>query len=205
VLRACPDFDQCLLLCLEGTMTRRGRDPMTTREYNVLFLCTGNSARSIMAEAAINRWGKGRFTGFSAGSHPKGVVHPLTLALLKDLNYETRDLRSKSWDEFTQPDGARFDFIITVRDQAAAEQCPVWPGQPVTAHWGVTDPTAFQGSDDEKRRFFFQIYRELENRIKLFTNLNLDALDRRTLRQRINEIGGMTLQRKATDSGESPA
>jgi len=165
---------------------------MTTREYNVLFLCTGNSARSIMAECAINRWGKGRFRGFSAGSHPKGQVHPLTLALLNELNYETRDLRSKSWDEFSQPRSPRFDFIITVCDQAAAEQCPVWPGQPVTAHWGVADPAAFQGSDDEEVRFFFHIYGELENRIKILTNLNIDALDSLTLRQRIKEIGSIT-------------
>jgi protein-tyrosine-phosphatase len=182
-----------VLLCLQGTVTLKERDPMATRENNVLFLCTGNSARSIMAECALNRWGKGKFRAFSAGSHPKGVMHPLTLALLNQLNYETKDLRSKSWDEFTQPDSPRFDFVITVCDQAAAEQCPVWPGQPVTAHWGVADPAVFQGSDDEKRRFFFYIYRELENRIKILTNLNMDALDSPTLRERIKEIGRITL------------
>jgi protein-tyrosine-phosphatase len=162
---------------------------MTTREHNVLFLCTGNSARSIMAECAMNRWGKGKFRGFSGGSHPKGVVHPLTLALLNELNYETKALRSKSWDEFTQPGSPRFDFVITVCDQAAAEQCPVWPGQPVTAHWGVADPAVFQGSDDKKRHFFLHVYRELENRIRSFTNLDIDALDSRALRQRVEEIG----------------
>jgi arsenate reductase len=124
------------------------------REYNVLFLCTGNSARNIMAECTMNRWGKGRLRGFSAGSHPKGVVHPLTLDLLNDLNHETKDLRSNSWDEFATPDSPRVDFVFTVCDQAAAEQYPVWPGQPITAHWGVADPAAFEGTDSEKRRFF---------------------------------------------------
>jgi protein-tyrosine-phosphatase len=196
VLRACPDFVQCMLLCLEGTVTPGAR-PVTTSEYSVLFLCTGNSARSIMAECAINRWGRGRFRGFSAGSHPKGVVHPLTLALLNQLNYETKDLRSKSWDEFAQPGSPSFDFLITVCDQAAAEQCPVWPGLAVIAHWGVADPAVFQGSDDEKRRFFFHIYRELENRIKILTNLNIDTLDSLTLQQRIKEIGSITLPLKS--------
>ena len=166
---------------------------MPDREYNVLFLCTGNSARSIMAECAMNRWGKGRLRGFSAGSHPKGVVHPLTLDLLNELNYDTRDLRSKSWDEFGTPDSPRVDFVFTVCDQAAAEQCPVWPGQPITAHWGVADPAAFEGTDDEKRRFFFRIYRELENRIKIFTNLRIDALDSFALQQHVKEIGSTNL------------
>jgi arsenate reductase len=162
---------------------------MATREFNVLFLCTGNSARSIMAECAMNRWGRGQFRGFSAGGHPKGVVHPLTLELLNELNYETKDLRSKSWDEFGAPDSPRFDFVFTVCDQAAAEQCPVWPGHPVTAHWGVADPVAFKGTDDEKRRFFSRIYRELENRIKIFANLGIDALDNFALQQHVNQIG----------------
>jgi arsenate reductase len=161
-------------------------------EYNVLFLCTGNSARSIMAECAVNRWGKGKFRGFSAGSHPKGAVHPLTLALLSELNYDTRDLRSKSWDEFASPGSPRFDFVFTVCDQAAAEQCPMWPGHPVTAHWGVADPAAFEGNDEEKRRFFLRVYRELENRIKAFTSLDMDALDSGALRQRLEEIGNTT-------------
>jgi protein-tyrosine-phosphatase len=166
---------------------------MTTREFNVLFLCTGNSARSIMAECALNRWGKGRFRGFSAGSHPKGAVHPMTLELLNELNYETKGLRSKSGDEFTAPESPRFDFVFTVCDQAAAEQCPLWPGQPITAHWRVADPAAFEGTDDEKRRFFSRIYRELENRIKAFTNLRIDALDSVELQQRVNEIGSTKL------------
>jgi len=163
------------------------------REYNVLFLCTGNSARSIMAECAMNRWGKGKFRGFSAGSHPKGVVHPLTLAVLGELNYDTRDLHSKSWDEFASPDSPRFDFVFTVCDQAAAEQCPVWPGHPVTAHWGVADPAAFEGSNEEKRPFFLRVYRQLENRIRIFINLDMDALDSGALRQRLEEIGNTTL------------
>ena len=166
---------------------------MATREFNVLFLCTGNSARSIMAECALNRWGKGRFRGFSAGSHPKAAVHPLTLELLNELNYETKDLRSKSWDEFTAPDSPRFDFVFTVCDQAAAEQCPLWPGQPISAHWGVADPAAFEGTDDEKRRCFSRIYKELENRIKIFTNLRIDALDSVELKQQLNEISSTTL------------
>lgn len=166
---------------------------MPNREYNVLFLCTGNSARSVMAECAIGRWGKGKFRGFSAGSHPKGAVHPLTLELLKELNYETKDLRPKSWEEFGKPDSPKLDFVFTVCDKAAAEQCPLWPGQPMTAHWGVADPVTFEGSGDDKRRFFFQIYRELENRIKIFTSLRMDALDSFALQQRIREIGRIKL------------
>ncbi|HYB90272.1 MAG TPA: arsenate reductase ArsC [Candidatus Binataceae bacterium] len=166
---------------------------MDNRQYNVLFLCTGNSARSVMAECAINRWGKGKFNGFSAGSHPKPAIHPLTIELLNELNYQTKNLRPKSWDEFAKPDSARLDFVFTVCDKAAAEQCPVWPGQPMTAHWGVADPAAFEGTNDEKRRFFFRIYRELENRIKIFTSLRIDALDSFALQQSIREIGRIKL------------
>ena len=172
----------------------QGSDRVVAKgEYNVLFLCTGNSARSIMGECSINRWGKGKFRGFSAGSHPKGVVHPLTLELLNKLHFETRDLRSKSWDEFAMLDSPRLDFVFTVCDQAAAEPCPVWPGQPITAHWGVADPAALEGSEDEKRRFFARVYRELENRIQIFTNLRIDALDRFALKQRVAEIGKIRL------------
>jgi len=142
-----------------------------------------------MAECAINRWGEGKFTGYSAGSHPKGSIHPLTLELLKELNYETMHLRSKSWDEFATPGSPQFDFIFTVCDQAATEQCPVWPGHPTTAHWGVADPAAFKGTGEEQRRFFSRVYRELENRIKLFINLKIDALDGFVLRRRLQEIG----------------
>lgn len=162
---------------------------MAQREFNVLFLCTGNSARSVMAECAINRWGRGKFKGFSAGSRPKGFIHPMTLALLKDLNYDTSDLRSKSWDEFARAGSPPLDFVFTVCDQAAAEPCPVWPGQPITAHWGVADPAAFYGTGEETRRFFFRIYRELENRIKVFASLRIEALDGFALRRRVREIG----------------
>ena len=162
---------------------------MANREFNVLFLCTGNSARSVMAECAIERWGKGRFHGFSAGSHPKPEIHPTALQLLKELNYETSGLRSKSWDEFARPDSPPLDFVFTVCDQAAAEPCPVWPGQPITAHWGAADPAAFAGTDQEQRRFFYRIYTELENRIKIFTSLPVDSLDRFALEQRVREIG----------------
>ena len=162
---------------------------MADRRFNVLFLCTGNSARSVMAECAINRWGKGRFLGFSAGSHPKGTIHPMTLELLEKLNYEIATLRSKSWDEFVQPDSPKLDFVFTVCDQVAGEVCPVWPGQPITAHWGAADPAAFMGPDEATRRFFFRIYAELENRIKIFTSLPIDSLDRFALERRVREIG----------------
>jgi len=162
---------------------------MAGREFAVLFLCTGNSARSVMAECAMSRWGKAKFKAFSAGSHPTGTVHPMTLQLLKELNYETSGLRSKSWDEFARPDSPPLDFVFTVCDKIAGETCPVWPGQPITAHWGATDPVAFVGSDEAKRRFFLKIYGELENRIKIFTSLPFDSLDRFALERRVREIG----------------
>jgi arsenate reductase len=162
---------------------------MTEREHQVLFLCTGNSARSIMAECAIGRWGKGKLRGYSAGSHPTGEIHPMTLHVLRDLHYDLTGLRSKSWDEFARADSPPLDFVFTVCDQAAGEACPLWPGQPVTAHWGVADPVDFAGTEDEKRRFFLRIYYELENRIKIFTSLRIDALDRFALQQRVTEIG----------------
>jgi len=163
------------------------------REFNVLFLCTGNSARSVMAECAINRWGKGKFKGFSAGSHPKGAVHPMTLELLESLNYGTSGLRSKSWDEFARPDSPALDFVFTVCDQVAGESCPVWPGQPITAHWGAADPAAFAGTDQQKRKFFHRIYTELENRIKIFTSLPLASLDRFAIERQVKEIGKIKL------------
>ena len=169
---------------------------MAHREFYVLFLCTGNSARSIMAECAINRWGRGKFRGFSAGSHPRGALHPRTLALLGELNYETAALRSKSWDEFARPDSPPLDFVFTVCDQAAGETCPVWPGQPITAHWGAADPAAFVGSEEAARRFFLRIYTELENRIKIFTSLPVDSLDRFTLERRVREIGKAPTRRE---------
>jgi len=157
--------------------------------YNVLFLCTGNSARSILAEALLNRLGAGRFRAFSAGSHPRGVVHPMTLALLRESGEDVRGLRSKGWDEFARPGSPVLDFVFTVCDDAAGEACPVWPGQPITAHWGVEDPAAFVGAPDEQRRAFARAYAVLKRRIDLLTALELEALDRLSLRQRLGEIG----------------
>jgi protein-tyrosine-phosphatase len=157
--------------------------------YNVLFLCTGNSARSIMAEALLNFWGKGRFQAFSAGSFPKGDVHPLAIATLQRSHLPTDTLRSKSWNEFASADAPPMHFVFTVCDNAAAEVCPVWPGQPMTAHWGVEDPAAVTGSDEEKARAFTMAFRELDARIKIFTSLRLEMLDRMALQKRLDEIG----------------
>jgi arsenate reductase (thioredoxin) len=162
---------------------------VTGRLYNVLFLCTGNSARSILAESLLNHWGKGRFRAFSAGSHPKGKVHPMALELLKRTNLPTDDLRSKSWDEFTAPGAPPLDFIFTVCDNAAGEVCPVWPGRPMTAHWGIADPAAAQGTDAEKALAFRQALEELDARIELFTNLPIESLDSMTLHARLRDIG----------------
>jgi arsenate reductase len=163
---------------------------MADRLYNVLFLCTGNSARSIMAECAINRWGIGKFRGFSAGSHPKGRVHPMTLRLLDRLNYRTGGLRSKDWTEFAAGRGGpELDFVFTVCDSAAGEVCPIWPGQPMTAHWGVEDPAAFVGSEERIYKAFRNAYGQLENRIKVFTSLPIASLDRLSLKKRLDEIG----------------
>ena len=162
---------------------------MADRPYNVLFLCTGNSARSIIAEAILNKTGKGAFRAFSAGSHPKGQVNPHALRLLESLGYETAGLRSKSWDEFAGPGAPKFDFVFTVCDNAAAETCPVWPGQPMTAHWGVPDPVSVQGTEAEKWNGFRMAFKTLENRIKLFTSLPIASLERVKLKQRLDEIG----------------
>ena len=162
---------------------------MPARPYNVLFLCTGNSARSIIGESLINHWGRGRFRGFSAGSHPKGEVHPITLELLKGMRLPTQDLRSKSWDEFAAPSGPPLDFVFTVCDQGAGEVCPYWPGQPMTAHWGVPDPAAVEGSDTDKWVAFRETFRILDNRIKIFTSLPLASLGRIKLQERLNSIG----------------
>jgi arsenate reductase len=159
------------------------------RAYNVLFLCTGNSARSILAESLLNTLGKGRFQGFSAGSFPKGQVHPLALDLLRRMNLPSEGFRSKSWDEFAVPEAPPLDFIFTVCDNAAGEVCPVWPGKPVTAHWGIADPAAVEGSDAEKSFAFRKALKELETRIKLFTELPIASLDQMTLRERLRAIG----------------
>ena len=156
---------------------------------NVLFLCTGNSARSVLAEALLNRWGRGRFRAFSAGSHPKGQVHPLALEVLERSHLPTEGLRSKSWDEFAGPDAPPLDFVFTVCGNAAKEQCPYWPGQPMTTHWGVDDPAAVVGSDEEKRRAFERAFRELDARIKLFTALRLESLDTLSLKRQLEDIG----------------
>jgi arsenate reductase len=157
--------------------------------YNVLFLCTGNSARSIMAEALLNFWGKGRFRAYSAGSHPRGEVHPLALDVLRKNHLPTENLRSKSWDEFAKADAAAFHFVITVCDRAAQEQCPVWPGQPMTAHWGIEDPAEPRDSHEQQARAFTRAFRELDARIKIFTSLRLEALDELALKRQLDAIG----------------
>ena len=162
---------------------------MSDAVYNVLFLCTGNSARSIMAEALVNRFGRGKFRGYSAGSHPKGAVHPIALELLKHMNLPTDGLRSKSWDDFAQPGAPLLDFVFTVCDNAAGEVCPIWPGQPITAHWGVEDPAAAQGSEAERWLAFRRAFNALDNRIKIFLSLPIASLDRMRLKQRLDEIG----------------
>jgi arsenate reductase len=159
------------------------------RPYNVLFLCTGNSARSIIAESILRQVGARRFQAYSAGSQPAGKVNPLALELLRQNRMPTDGMRSKSWDEFAQPDAPRMDFVITVCDNAAGEVCPIWPGQPMTAHWGVPDPAAVQGSEDAKLRAFREATRILLNRIRIFTSLPLDKLDRMALQTRLREIG----------------
>jgi arsenate reductase len=166
---------------------------MTERPYNVLILCTGNSARSILGEALVNHWGRGRFVGYSAGSKPKGNVHPIALELLAHMKFPTDGLRSKSWDEFAAPGAPPLDFVFTVCDNAAGESCPYWPGQPMTAHWGLEDPAAVEGSDTEKWLAFRTAFRELENRIKVFTALPIRTLDRAKLQARLSEIGQNSL------------
>lgn len=157
--------------------------------YNVLFLCTGNSARSVMGEAILNRLGQGRFRAFSAGSQPKGAVHPYTLDLLRKLNHPVEGLRSKSWDEFALPGAPALDFVFTVCDSAAAETCPIWPGQPMTAHWGVPDPAAATGSEAERRAAFADAYGRLYNRLSIFVSLPMASLDRLALQRRLDAIG----------------
>ncbi len=162
---------------------------MSARIYNVLFLCTGNSARSVLAEAILNHAGNGRFRAFSAGSHPAGKVNPWAIELLKRQGLEVADLRSKSWDEFAAPGAPRLDFIFTVCDNAAGEVCPVWPGQPMTAHWGIEDPAAVAGSDEDKRRAFSRAFAEMNRRVSLFINLPLAKLDAMAIKRELDRIG----------------
>jgi arsenate reductase (thioredoxin) len=173
--------------------------PEAKPPFNVLFLCTGNSARSIMAEAILTRAGQGRFRAFSAGSQPKGQVHPHALDLLKRLNYDVSGLRSKSWKEFSEPDAPKLDFVFTVCDNAAAETCPLWPGQPMTAHWGVPDPAAATGHEAEIRLAFTDAFRMLTNRIDIFVALPIRSLDALSLQRQLDAIG------KSKDAGQDPA
>ena len=172
---------------------------MTSMQTNVLFLCTGNSARSIMAEVILNRAGQGRFRAFSAGSQPKGQVHPYALDLLGKLNYDVSGLRSKSWLEFAGSDAPKLDFVFTVCDNAAAETCPVWPGQPMTAHWGIPDPAAATGKEAEIRLAFADALRMLTNRINIFVALPIRSLDALSLQRQLNAIGN------TKDAGHDPA
>jgi arsenate reductase (thioredoxin) len=167
--------------------------------YNVLFLCTGNSARSIMAETILNRAGQGKFKVYSAGSQPKGRIHPYTLDLLRNVHYDVSGLRSKSWLEFAQPDSPELDFVFTVCDNAAGETCPVWPGQPMTAHWGIPDPAEATGTEAEVRYAFADALRMLTNRINIFVSLPIAKLDKMSLQKRLDAIG------KTKDAGGPPA
>ena len=162
---------------------------MTEPGFNVLFLCTGNSARSILAETLLTNLGKGRFRAFSAGSHPAGQVHPFALALLEKNHFDTSGLRSKSWDEYAQLDAPRLDFVITVCDNAAGEVCPVWYGSPMTAHWGIPDPAAVEGTDEQKRHAFVDAMNQLQRRICMFVNLPFATLDKMKLEKAVREIG----------------
>ena len=162
---------------------------MSEKTYNVLFICTGNSARSIMAEALINSVGKGRFKAFSAGSHPNGVVNPFALATLRTLHLPTDGLRSKSWEEFARPDAPQLDFALTVCDNAAGEVCPIWPGQPISAHWGLPDPAAFEGPDERKAKVFMDTALALRKRIELMLALPMHRLDRVAIQREVREVG----------------
>lgn len=168
---------------------------MTDERYNVLFLCTGNSARSILAEAILNQQGMGRFRAFSAGSYPKGQVHPAAISLLKELDYDTGEFRSKSWDEFSGPDAPRLDLVFTVCDNAAGEVCPIWTGQPMTAHWGIEDPAAIEGPGQEQA--FWNAYQQLQRRIQLFLALPIEDIDELSLQNRLRDIG------KTADQGST--
>ena len=171
-------------------------------QYNVLFLCTGNSARSVIAEVLLNHWGRGRFHAYSAGSHPTGHVNPRALELLTRSGLSIEGLRSKSWDEFAQPDAPPLHFVFTVCDRAAQEVCPFWPGQPMTAHWGVEDPASVEGSDEDKDRAFRKAFRELEARIKIVASLRLETLDHLALQRQLDAIG--KIRESETEPSKTP-
>lgn len=169
---------------------------MSDKVYNVLILCTGNSARSIMSEALFNVLGDGRFKAYSAGSHPNGRVNPFAIEQVEKLGYPTEGLRSKSWDEFAAADAPQMDFVITVCDNAAGEVCPAWPGQPITAHWGFEDP-GVGGTDEEKRKSFQQVFMQITNRVRLFLNLPIESLDRMAIKHKMDEIGNTQVSHEA--------
>jgi arsenate reductase len=171
---------------------------MNERPYNVLFLCTGNSARSIIAEALVNYWGRGKFVGYSAGSHPKGEVNPIATELLKHMRIPAQGARSKDWAEFAAPGSPPLDFVFTVCDKAAAEVCPVWPGQPMTAHWGVPDPAAVEGDNTMKWLAFREAFKALESRIKIFVSLPIKSLDKLKLQERLDAIGRSQPEKEAS-------
>ena len=177
--------------------------PDHERRYNVLFLCTGNSARSVFGECLINRWSAGRFIGYSAGSDPRGKVHPLAIHELEMNGYLTAGLRSKSWDEFASPDAPQMDFVFTVCDNAAHESCPVWPGQPMTAHWAIADPAAVEGGEIIRKTAFATAFRELQHRVSIFTSLPIKSLSALTLQQRLDEIGRATTSAPTHTGGAS--
>ena len=186
--------ENCCTAQADGVVRGRPNSAMSTdREFNVLFLCTNNSARSIMAECVMNRWGGGKFHAFSAGSKPRGTVHPITLQVLNEMKYETGGLRSKDWNEFAQPDSPPLDFVFTLCDRAAAEICPTWPGQPIRAHWGIQDPVAVVGTSAATRKAFLKVYTELEQRIRIFTALPIETLERFALERWVTEIGKLNL------------
>lgn len=174
---------------------------MSTKPYSILILCTGNSARSIMAEALFNVLGKGRFQAYSAGSHPGGTVNPFAIERCEALGYDTSTLHSKSWDEFATPDAPHMDFVITVCDQAAGEVCPIWPGKPMTAHWGFEDPAASEGSDVDKRKVFNKVYRQIMTRVSQFVNLPLHVLDRNAIQQEMRAIGNQPVEESNEHDG----
>ncbi len=190
-----PELCQPLIETISHPQTRSA---MTETPKNVLFLCTGNSARSILAEAILNRLGQGRFKAYSAGSQPQGKVHPLALDQLRRTNHDVSEARSKNWDEFAGDDAPKMDFVFTVCDNAAAETCPIWPGQPVTAHWGLPDPAAAEGSEAEQRLAFSETYKALTNRLSIFINLPLEELDKLSLQKRLDEIGASAAKEKGT-------